>query len=124
MISSDLPGHNISYPRPILPCALGSWAPLPAASVDNSSLALAGYIKASYIEFCTLDKVYLLFDPSQILVGIFTEPGKGHVEVQLDRNTGVDVRLIRNWDGRPSLQVKLLILFFFQLLTMNVDRRQ
>jgi hypothetical protein len=92
---------------------LGNWAPLPAASVDNSSLALAGYIKASYVEFSTLDKVYLWFDPSQVLIGIYTEEGKGRVEVQLERNAEVDVRLIRNWDGRPSLQVKLLVRFFF-----------
>jgi hypothetical protein len=115
MISSDLPGHNISYPRPILPCALGNWAPLPAASADNSSLSLTGYIKASYIEFRTLDKVYLLFDPSLILVGIFTEAGEGRVEVQLDRKAAVNVSLIRNWDGRPSLQVKVLLPSFFSV---------
>ncbi|KAF1936665.1 hypothetical protein EJ02DRAFT_515682 [Clathrospora elynae] len=106
MISTDLPGYKNSYPRPILPCALGNWAPLPTVSVDNSSLGLAGYIKASYIEFATLEKLYLLFDPSQVLIGIFTDMGKGRVEVRIERKAEIAVKLIRNWDRRPSLQIE------------------
>jgi len=109
MISPDLPGYNTGYPRPILPCTLGNWAPLPAASVDQSYLVLAGYIKASYVEFNTLNKVYLLFDPSQVLVGIFTEAGKGRVAISLERNARAYSKTIRDWDGRPSLQVILIV---------------
>ncbi|KAF1980392.1 hypothetical protein BU23DRAFT_625798 [Bimuria novae-zelandiae CBS 107.79] len=108
-ISPDLPGHNIGFPRPILPCAFGNWAPLPAASVDESVLSLSGYIKASYIEFHTLNKVYLWYNPSQILLGVFAEAGKGRVAVPLELNTRATVKLIRYWDGRPSLQVVLLL---------------
>ncbi|KAK7189315.1 hypothetical protein PSPO01_04902 [Paraphaeosphaeria sporulosa] len=98
-------GHNIGYPRPILPCMLGSWAPLPAAAVDESFLALPGYIEASYVDFNSLDEVHLLFDQSQVLIGVLTKGEKGCVTVSLQGNDGAAVRLFRNWDGRSTLQV-------------------
>lgn len=120
-ISPDLPGHNIGYPRPILPCALRHWAPLPAAATDESFLALPGYIEASYVEFKSLDEVHLLFDQSQVLIGLFTKGGKGRVAVSLEGNDGAAVKLFRNWDGRPTLQVVLLVLTLFPWLIMNLD---
>ncbi|KAF2799725.1 hypothetical protein K505DRAFT_370773 [Melanomma pulvis-pyrius CBS 109.77] len=94
MISTDLPGHNIAQPRPILPCALRSWAPLPTASDPQDYLQVSGYVEASTINFSNLDKVYLSYDMSLALVGIFTEAGKGRVEVRLE-----PVATIQDRDG-------------------------
>jgi hypothetical protein len=77
--------------------------------VGTHFLALPGYIEASYLEFKSLDEVHLLFDVSQALVGLFTEAAKGCVAVSLKENDGVAVKLFRNWAGRPSLQVPLLV---------------
>jgi hypothetical protein len=114
MIDVDLPGRSSLHPRPLLPCHLGRWAPLPTKISKSPSVEVEGYVEPSYINLSILPMVYLSHTPSRGLTGISTESGEDRSQILLGTNAKRSVKLFglcerivsgECWKGFAFLQV-------------------
>lgn len=116
MIDADLPGRNSFHPRPLLPCNLGRWAPLPVAITREPGYEIEGYVEPFFINLSNIPTVFLSSSFSGGLSGIFTEGGEGRSEILLGANAKRSVKLFGLCERVLGLGCK----FGFSFLQVNL----